>query len=246
MINRHLPERVGGGSGSYDFPARLLPPRGEPFESRPIGQETQRGRTCAKSTSERVKFPLNTIGHVDSPGYPRRSLSGGDSKAGSFLWFGYNQYYLYYGFHGLMGGVRIAPSSTHTGRHYKFPPHYVLHGAAGQASEKASINSLGFRGPEFQAMKPVGVFRVICMGESSTFGFRNSDNGTYPFQLENLFRQGHGGAKIEVINAGFPYYNTGSILSLLREELVHYSPDVLTLYSAFNDAGWPLEVGGSR
>jgi lysophospholipase L1-like esterase len=164
-------------------------------------------------------------------------------RLGAFLWFDYSQYYLYYGFHGLVGRVGISPWSTNTGQHYKFPSHYVLQGAAGQASETASINGLGFRGPEFQAIKPAGVFRIISMGESSTFGFHNSDTGTYPFQLENLFRQYPGGAKIEVINAGFPYYNSGSILSLFSEEIVNYNPDVLTLYNAFNDVGWPFDIG---
>jgi hypothetical protein len=164
-------------------------------------------------------------------------------RLGAFIWFHYSLYYLYYGFHEVAGGAVISPWSTNTGKHYKFPPHHVLQGAAGQASEKASINSLGVRGPEFQPIIPAGVFRIISMGESSTFGFRNSDGGTYPFQLEELFQQHSASLKVEVINAGFPYYNTGSILSLLREELVHYSPDILTLYVAYNDAGWPLEVG---
>jgi hypothetical protein len=164
-------------------------------------------------------------------------------RLGAFLWFDYNEYYLYYGVHALVGRIGISPWWTYTGKHYKFPPHYVLQGAAGQASEQASINSLGFRGPDFQPVKPEGVFRVICLGESSTFGFRDSDTGTYPFQLEQLFRQHPEGAKVEVINAGFPYYNSGSILALLREELLDYHPDLLTLYSAYNDAGWPLEVG---
>jgi lysophospholipase L1-like esterase len=164
-------------------------------------------------------------------------------RLGAFLWFDYSQYYLYYGFHKLAGGVAISPWSTSTGQHYKFPPHYVLQDAAGQASETAAINSLGFRGPEFQAIKPDGLFRIVCMGESSTFGFHNSDTGTYPFQLGKLFQERLGGANVEVINAGFPYYNSGSILSLLREEIVNYRPDVLTLYNAYNDAGWPFEVG---
>jgi lysophospholipase L1-like esterase len=164
-------------------------------------------------------------------------------RLGAFLWFDYSEYYLYYGFHVVAGRIGISPWWTYTGKHYKFPPHYVLQGAAGQASEQASINALGFRGPEFQARKPEGVFRVICLGESSTFGFRNSDVGTYPFQLEQLFRGPPEGATVEVINAGFPYYNTGSMLALMREELLDYSPDVLTLYSAYNDAGWPLAVG---
>jgi len=89
----------------------------------------------------------------------------------AFLWLDYSQYYLYYGFHGLVGRVGISPQSTNTGQHYKFPSHYVRQGAAGQASETAPINALGFRGPEFQAIKPADVFRIISMGESSTLAF---------------------------------------------------------------------------
>jgi lysophospholipase L1-like esterase len=191
----------------------------------------------------RLHLPLLRLARSVAPGIVMILFLEVILRLGAFLWFDYSQYYLYYGFHGLAGKVGINPWWTYTGKHYKFPPHYVLQGAAGQASETASINSLGFRGPEFQAAKPEGVFRIICMGESSTFGYRNSDVGTYPFQLESLFRQHAGAQKVEVINAGFPYYNTGSILSLLREELLNYGPDVFTLYSAHNDVGWPLKAG---
>jgi lysophospholipase L1-like esterase len=163
-------------------------------------------------------------------------------RISAFLWSDYGAYYLYYGFAGLSGNLGISPWSTHTGGYYKFPPHYQLKGAAGQATEVASINSLGFRGPEFQPIKPKSTFRIVAMGESSTFGYRNGDGGTYPILLEKILRQTPGDANIEVINAGFPYYNTASVLALLREEISRYHPDVITLYSAFNDAAWPLKV----
>ncbi|HSE85708.1 MAG TPA: GDSL-type esterase/lipase family protein [Candidatus Binatia bacterium] len=163
-------------------------------------------------------------------------------RVAAFLWLDHGEYYFFYGFHNLTGNIGISPWWTHSGRHYKFPPHYLLKGAAGQDSEIASINSLGFRGPEFQPAKPPGVFRIICMGESSTFGYRNTDTGTYPFFLESILSNDFRASRIEVINAGFPYYNTGSILSLLQEDLLNYRPDLLTLYSAFNDTAWPLEV----
>src|SRR5215813_13942422 len=84
-------------------------------------------------------------------------------RFGAFLWFHHSQYYLLYGFHTMAGKVGINAWQTSTGEYYKFPPNYIVRGAAGQASETASINSLGFRGPEFQASKPEGVFRIICM-----------------------------------------------------------------------------------
>src|SRR5262249_54335367 len=129
-----------------------------------------------------------------------------------------SQYYLFYGFHNWVGKVGINPWSTVQGEYYKFPPNYILKGAAGsgQGLGTASINSHGFRGPDFETIKPKGVFRVVCLCESSTFGFRDRDNETYPFILGRLFAQQK--LPVEDINAGFPYYNSGSIFSLLREK----------------------------
>ena len=163
-------------------------------------------------------------------------------RIGLSLAHGGSQYYLFYGFHGMVGRVGISPWSVNDGGYYKFPPNYVLRGAAGQGDPTASTNSLGFRGPDFEPHKPVGTFRVIALGESSTFGFHNTDTGTYPYLLQQLFRDDASLYRVEVINAGFPYYNSSSILNLLTHELGNYDPDLLTLYNGYNDTGWPEQV----
>jgi lysophospholipase L1-like esterase len=159
----------------------------------------------------------------------------------AYFRFGRSEYYLYYGIHSLVGRVGINPRSTFQGEYYKFPPHYLLKGAAGQESETASTNALGFRGRDFSPVKPAGVFRVVCLGESSTFGYRNRDDETYPVYLQQLLDRD--GVRGEVINAGFPYYNSASILSLLKNEILTYSPDLITLYAGYNDTSWPTEIG---
>lgn len=163
-------------------------------------------------------------------------------RLAAFAWYR-SEYYLFYGVHSWVGRVGINPWSTVDGRHYKFPPNYILTGATGQGSETAAINSLGFRGPNFETAKPKGVFRVVCLGESSTFGYRDRDDETYPFLLGRLFADER--LPVEVVNGGFPYYNTGSILSLLRQDILNYQPDLITLYAGFNDTGWPLRIGPS-
>jgi lysophospholipase L1-like esterase len=162
-------------------------------------------------------------------------------RPAAYFLYGRSAYYLLYGLHGTMGRVGVNPKSTFQGEHYTFPPHYQLRGAAGQSGETASTNSKGFRGPDFASNKAAGVFRVICLGESSTFGYHNRDNETYPVYLQRLLDLR--GLKTEVINAGFPYYNTGSIISLLTSELLTYEPDLLTLYAGYNDTSWPTELG---
>jgi hypothetical protein len=164
-------------------------------------------------------------------------------RIGAFAFNNWSRYYLFYGFQGLIGRVGISPWWTYDGNYYKFPPQYKLQGSAGQASETASINSQGFRGPEFNAFKRPDIFRIVCMGGSSTFGFHNNDDETYPFQLENLFKKNSiKNNKVEVINAGFPYYNTGSIKALLINEILDLNPDLVTLYTAYNDIDWPLKI----
>ena len=173
-------------------------------------------------------------------------LLEGVLRVGVYTYYGYSEYYLYYGFHSYVGRVGISPEWTNSGRHFKFPPNYTLRNAAGQAEETATINALGFRGPDFEPRKPGGTFRVVCLGESSTFGFHNRDTDTYPYLLQQLAESQPRAVRVEVINAGFPYYNSGSILSLLQSEIFSYDPDVLTIYSAYNDAAWPLHVGAIR
>lgn len=162
-------------------------------------------------------------------------------RVGAWAWHGGSDYYLLYGFHSLVGRVGISPWTVFNGEPYKFPPDYVLEGAAGQGEETAQTNSLGFRGGDFNPRKQPDTFRIIALGGSSTFGFHNTDTGTYPYQLQERFRGDSLGLRVEVINAGFPYYHTGTIRRLLEDELLAYEPDVLTLYSAYNDVGWPLK-----
>jgi lysophospholipase L1-like esterase len=167
----------------------------------------------------------------------------GALRFGAYAWNNRSDYYLYYGFHQWIGRVGVNPWSTFQGEYYKFPPNYVLRGADGQGAETASINTLGFRGPAFDDVKADGTFRVVCMGESSTFGYHNADTETYPFLLQQRFTQDR--LPVQVMNAGFPYYNSGSILSLFRAEIPQFHPDLITFYAGYNDTSWPMHVSGT-
>src|SRR5207253_2605591 len=65
------------------------------------------------------------------------------------------------------------------------------------------INSLGTRGPEFAPAKPPDVIRVLCLGDSRTFGWGLSESETYCGVLQRLLgNHATVGRKVEVINAG--------------------------------------------
>jgi lysophospholipase L1-like esterase len=65
---------------------------------------------------------------------------------------------------------------------------------------QVSINSLGYRGPEIDVEKRNGRIRVMCIGDSFTYGSYVDDDQTLPAHLERALR----GARypVDVINAG--------------------------------------------
>jgi hypothetical protein len=67
----------------------------------------------------------------------------------------------------------------------KYRPHQqrFIRDALGERHQ-ARINSRGFRGDEFETAKAPGVYRIVALGASSTFGYHDRDDETYPVYLE--------------------------------------------------------------
>ncbi len=96
-----------------------------------------------------------------------------------------------------------------------------------------SVNSHGLRGPEFQLEKPMGVRRVMILGDSVVFGWGAPQDGTFPRRLEELLKTNLG--PVEVIAAGVGSWNTRTEYEYLRTTGVRYDPDVLLLLIVAND-----------
>jgi len=102
------------------------------------------------------------------------------------------------------------------------------------------INSLGFRGPEISASKSNGSVRIVCMGDSRTFGLWLSPDGLrydndYPAALEESLREQKGLERVEVINAGVVGYTSANGLAQLQTEVLQLRPDIVTIAFGFND-----------
>lgn len=98
------------------------------------------------------------------------------------------------------------------------------------------INNQGFRGPDFTVEKAPGTIRVLTLGASSTFGYHDRDDETYPVYLQQELDRAAGGTKhFEVINFAIPHADTNNVLSMLEAEGFALSPDVLTFYEGAND-----------
>jgi len=101
----------------------------------------------------------------------------------------------------------------------------------------APLNSLGFRGPEWRS-KPRGVYRILSLGDSCTFGViadKYFIEQPYPMELERLVERRVGKGRVEVLNAGVPGYNSFQGLLLLRSKLRGLDPDLITVRYGWND-----------
>jgi lysophospholipase L1-like esterase len=93
------------------------------------------------------------------------------------------------------------------------------------------INNLGFRGEDMTVEKPRGIRRVLCLGDSFTFGEGVRENDAWPQRLGQIL-----GAQTQVINAGIQgadLDSEGLFLLLYGRQL---APDVVVIAFFMNDA----------
>jgi lysophospholipase L1-like esterase len=96
--------------------------------------------------------------------------------------------------------------------------------------------------------KQPGTIRIVCLGDSVTFGFRVPvvwpDKPTeydpewlpYPMLLEKQLRAANPNRKIEVITMAVPGYTSHQGLAWLRRDIDQLQPDLLTVSFGWNDA----------
>jgi len=102
-------------------------------------------------------------------------------------------------------------------------------------STNISVNSDGFRGPEYSITKPANTFRIIMLGDSETFSFMLAQSNALAAQLESLLNQKSGLVRYEILNFGVEGYNTFQELELLKTKGLKYNPDLIILNYVLND-----------
>ncbi len=96
-------------------------------------------------------------------------------------------------------------------------------------------NNAGFRGNDVILPKPQGVYRIVCVGGSTTFEGRRNDL-TYPCILQAKLREFLRTDRVEVINAGVPSLNSAKELQRFDDYLA-LQPDMIIHYNFVNDIG---------
>jgi lysophospholipase L1-like esterase len=117
---------------------------------------------------------------------------------------------------------------------WKFKPNQTLR-AKGIYLKPVRINNQGFRGPDFKLEKRPHSFRIICLGDSVTFGWSVGDDETYPAQLSTLLKQKNPGCDIEVLNLGVTGYTSFQGKQLFLAFAQELKPDVVIMGFGQND-----------
>lgn len=94
-------------------------------------------------------------------------------------------------------------------------------------------NEHGFRDHAITLPKPEGVYRIVCIGGSTTEE-GNATDTTYPKMTERKLAERFGEGRVEVINAGICAINTYGIRRRFEDYLA-LDPDLILFYGGVND-----------
>ncbi len=98
-----------------------------------------------------------------------------------------------------------------------------------------NINDLGLRYGQVSP-KQADEFRILSLGESSTFGAYISNHRTYSARLEaGLNKNAAAGRRYTVINAGVSAYSSFQSLMYLKLRGLKLRPDMVLFYHEYND-----------
>ena len=104
------------------------------------------------------------------------------------------------------------------------------------------LNAQGFREVELPEAKPPATFRIVCIGDSWTFGANVAATDAYPRRLAALLASAYPGRRFEVLNLGVLGYTSFQGRRLLERTALGLAPDLVIAGYAMNDA----DVAGYR
>ena len=114
------------------------------------------------------------------------------------------------------------------------------HKANGHAflmGSEVQINSQGLRDHEYLLAKPSGVYRILLLGDSTTFGWGDPPQDTAAKILERKLNAEHvpGIERFEALNAGVGNYDTVQEVTYYETRGRDFHPDLVILVYFIND-----------
>lgn len=92
---------------------------------------------------------------------------------------------------------------------------------------------------------PEAQHRILCVGDSHTFGAPLPVRESYPYQLQARLNEAWPGA-YSVVNLGIPGMNTSQVLRRLPANLARFEPEILIVWVGVNNAWNVAEATGGR
>jgi len=99
---------------------------------------------------------------------------------------------------------------------------------------RVAMNSLGLRGMEPAIPKPARTYRIVCLGDDSTFAQAVPESETFCARLQTELAS-RSGQPVEVINAGVPEYCPLLSYLQLRHNLLSLQADLVVLNFDMSD-----------
>jgi hypothetical protein len=121
---------------------------------------------------------------------------------------------------------RAHRASASVDLHYELAPGASVDAFVPPPPRRVTVNALGFRDRERSARKPKGVFRIVCLGGSNTYGALVQNDETWPRRLEARLNAA-GRRRYEVWNAGVSAYTLSQNVAAARAIVERYEPDLL-------------------
>lgn len=111
----------------------------------------------------------------------------------------------------------------------------------GPVSEgRVATNRFGYRSPDVAVPKPKNVFRILCLGGSTTYEGLDNDS-TYPALLQKELRGAFPGRTIEVVNCGVEGLNSRANF-LHMPAYLELEPDLVVGYLGINDSQNDVQI----
>ena len=103
---------------------------------------------------------------------------------------------------------------------------------------RVRTNSLGLRGPEIPSPGPVEELRILCLGDSITFGLGLTEEDNWPHQVEQILARSPmlAGRPVIVANAGVPGWSSVQGMRLYRDLRSGGDWDFVVFCFGMNDA----------
>ncbi len=157
-----------------------------------------------------------------------------------------------------LSGLAVLPAE-HTFTDVYNPGYSMLPAASNPYAPVAEVLNLdGFRGPRFAKHKTPALYRILSVGDSTTFGVNVEWDRTYTYLLQKRLERRR---PVEILNAGMPGTAMWQQRMFVEKTFAGFQPDLVIWYTgpsyradyfamreamAGKDITWPLRRGMAR